>query len=455
VAPPDITSSLVTLITDAVPDDAAVARARLLLYDYLGVALRGVDTDSARATLAAMAKEPRGPVNLLGVTERAVPRDAAIVNGVSAHSLELDDTHEPSSSHPGTVVWTTLLAAADQSPVRLGGMLDAAVVGYQAMTTVGEVLGAAEMYSRGLHPTAICGVYGGIAAVARMRGLDASTIRRAFGVALSLAAGSLAFLTDGAWTKRLHSGLAASNALLAVDLACNGFSAPYDAFGDANGALRLYTTDRTETDGILARAFDLNSVAETSIKFHPCCRYMHGVMDLLANYHDEAPPLDEIESISCGVLTAGVALVGEPVNRKRLVANTVDAQFSMPFGAALALVTGGSTLEDFLKAAQLAPQLQPWMDRVRVYTAPHLDEDYPQAWRAEVIVQKVDGSRDVLETASFYGSPGSPALWSDLTRKCEHLIGPSRTRALNELVNEANDDRNFDVALVNASVAEL
>ena len=84
----------------------------------------------------------------------------------------------------------------------------------------------------------------------------------------------------------------------------------------------------------------LGAVHETSVKFHPCCRYMHGVMDLLAAYRTEGGRVEGIQRIDCGVLSAGTGLVGEPLARKRTVSNMVDAQFSMPFGAALSATCG-------------------------------------------------------------------------------------------------------------------
>src|SRR5262249_59615034 len=98
--------------------------------------------------------------------------------------------------------------------------------GYQVMASLGELLGPAELYRQGLHPTAVCGVFGATAAVGRLAGLDTGALRSAFGIALSLSAGSMAYLSDGAWTKRFHSGSAAAGGILAAELAAGGFSGP-------------------------------------------------------------------------------------------------------------------------------------------------------------------------------------------------------------------------------------
>src|SRR5262249_52055097 len=155
-----MTSALTELVAAARPGPAERDRARLLLADYLAVAGAGAEADSARVARDARLRRPPGPAPVLGPGRTAAVRDAALVNGIAAHSIELDDTHEPSSSHPGTVVWTALLAAGVSFPATTGAVLDGAVAGYQAMASLGELLGPAELYRQGVHPTAVCGVFG-------------------------------------------------------------------------------------------------------------------------------------------------------------------------------------------------------------------------------------------------------------------------------------------------------
>jgi len=107
-----VTPALAELAVAARPGPAERDRARLLLADYLAVAGTGAGADSARVARDALLPRSAGPAPVLGTGQTAAVRDAALVNGISAHSIELDDTHEPSSSHPGTVIWTALLAAA-------------------------------------------------------------------------------------------------------------------------------------------------------------------------------------------------------------------------------------------------------------------------------------------------------------------------------------------------------
>jgi 2-methylcitrate dehydratase PrpD len=455
-----VTPALAELALAARPGPAERDRARLLLADYLAVAGTGAGGDSARVARDALLPRSAGPAAVLGTGQTAAVRDAALVNGISAHSIELDDTHEPSSSHPGTVIWTALLAAtADAAgpsgaPVTTAAVLDSAVAGYQVMASLGELLGPAELYQQGLHPTAVCGVFGATTAAGRLAGLDTGALRSAFGIALSLSAGSMAYLSDGAWTKRFHSGSAAAGGILAAELAAGGFTGPADAFGDPYGLMHIYGGIRPEArvEAVLTHAAGLPAVHETSVKFHPCCRYMHGVMDLLAAYRGEGGRAEGLTRIDCGVLSGGMGLVGEPADRKRAVANMVDAQFSMPFGAALTLSRGSSSLADFQQAGRLAAELQPLMDLTWMHTSAELDAAYPARWGAEVTLSFTDGETVELRTPAFRGSPGWPAGRPEIEAKAAGLLGQAAADRLFAAADALGDGDRFDPARLAAAV---
>ncbi len=337
----------------------------------------------------------------------------------------------------------------------MAAVLDSAVAGYQVMASLGELLGPAELYQQGLHPTAVCGVFGAAAAAGRLAGLDAGAMRAAFGIALSMAAGSMAYLSEGAWTKRFHSGSAAAGGILAADLAAGGFTGPADAFGDAYGLTHIYGGARPpeRVQEVLAHAAALPAIHETAVKLHPCCRYMHGVMDLLAAYRSEGGRTDGLTGIDCGVLSGGMGLVGEPAERKRVVTNMVDAQFSMPFGAALTLARGASSLADFQNAAQVARDLQPLMDVTRMHTSPALDAAYPAQWGAEVTLSFADGETVDLRTAAFRGSPGWPVGRPEVLAKASGLLGEDAAGRLFAAVDALGDDDPLDALHLAALLA--
>jgi 2-methylcitrate dehydratase PrpD len=253
----------------------------------------------------------------------------------------------------------------------------------------------------------------------------------ALGIAASLAGGTLAFLDDGGWTKRLHAGLAAAHGIRAAELARQGFRGPERSLDGRFGMLWAFAGK----DGEAAARTPLppagSGIAETSVKLYPCCRYMHGTLDLLLALRAEGEvDLDAIERIECGVLSAGFALVAAPASEKVAVHNEVEAQFSLPYAAALALTHNEASLESFQRAAEFAPSLRPLMARVECVTSPALDNEFPGRWGAAVRVEFADGSRIERSTPHTRGSPAAPVGWSEIELKMSGLIGADEATAL-------------------------
>jgi len=421
---------------------------RLLLLDYHAIAGGGFQRDSAVAARAAVAVATEAsdffPAALHGVDGAgssgfATVEDAALVNGITAHGLELDDTFEEASLHPGVVIFPAVLALGSTRQSLTGETLQAAIVGYDVMCSVGVLLGARESYGRGFHPTGVAGCVGAAAAAARLLGLTEGQAAHALGLAANMAAGSLEFLADGSWTKRLNAGHAAATGIRAARLAAAGFSAPATAIEGRDGFLVQYGAG-VVTGRELKLEFG-RSAWDTSIKFYPCCRYMHGNIDLLRDIHEENPRLgiDDIESIRVGVIQAGASLVSEPAARKLVVNTPVDAQFNMPFGAAVALATGRATVDQFDDAPAVAADLMPWMQKVECYRSDRLEAAFPARWQAEVQVVLRDGTVIEKTEDSFRGAPGDRASWADIVQKAQALLGEAAAEALAASVAELGD----------------
>lgn len=393
---------------------------RLLHLDYLAVTVGGHDRASAAAIRRATP-----------LAEQSEEHDA-LLNGTIAHGLELDDTFEEGSLHPGVVIFPALFAVAKREGSTHGELLTAAAVGYEVMCRVGVLVGAGESYGRGFHPTGVSGAVGAAAAVARLLHLDEKAATDAVAIGANIAAGSLEFLSDGSWTKRLNAGQAAANGIRAARLAQVGFDAPHTAFEGTNGFLYQYGRGTVEGREL---NLELGSAAlATSIKFYPCCRYMHGNIDLLRDIHRDNPGLDPatIAAIDVAVIKAGARLVSEPPERKLEVTSAVDAQFNMPFGAALAITTGEATVADFDNAPEVAAGLADTIKKVHCYTDDEIEAAYPARWQARVTVKFTDGREISRFSDAFVGSADKRATWEQIEDKAASLVGESVARELAE-----------------------
>src|SRR5205807_939375 len=139
-------------------------------------------------------------------TSGYTPPGAAMLNGTLAHSLDFDDTHAAASLHASAPIVPAAFAAAEMMGADGRNLIAAIVAGYETQIRLSLALDPAKHYDRGFHPTATCGAFGAAAAASRLMRLDAGKCTNAFGIVLSMAAGSMQFLVNGAWTKRSHVG---------------------------------------------------------------------------------------------------------------------------------------------------------------------------------------------------------------------------------------------------------
>lgn len=403
-------------------------RVRYLLLDHLAVTLRGSLLPSSVAAyqmLSAM-YENRGDdgAAILGRQERAEAAWAALVNGIAAHGLEMDDVENRSSLHPGVVVFPAVLALAEQLGTAVTDFYAAVVAGYEVTLRVGAALNPAAAYERGFHPTAICGTLGAAAASARLLGLSPEQTNMALGIAGSMAAGSMAYLHDGAWTKRLHPGWASHAGIMAARLAAAGFSGPTAILESRYGFLAAYSS--ASDIGKLQRSTgDHFAIMDVSLKPYACCRYMHGPIDCLLEIRRlHAPDPMSIKRIECGVLTGGRGLIADPIEQKQQADNIVDAQFSMPYGAAVALLSGQAGLSVFTEEELHNPAVRALMQKVSCYSSAALDDYYPAEWRAAASVHMLDDSHYSATVRYPLGDPHNPLSWEQLEARFHELVTP-------------------------------
>ena len=385
----ELAEEVVGLRTAALPAQV-LGRAADLLLDFLGVALGGAGEESSlvlRRGLGRLAL--RGDSVVLGADERLPAPQAALANGAAAHALEMDDTHQGGSIHLGAAVFPAALAAAQLAEASGDALLRAAVGGYEVSARLAMALQPAEHYARGFHPTGTCGAFGAAVAAGMLFDLDAGGLCRALGIAGSQASGSMEFLADGAWTKRLHPGWSASAGLHAAALAAGGFRAPATIIEGRFGFLHAYSGAALAAPLVPSGTFE---IMRTGVKPHACCRYMQAPIDAtlaLRAAHGIEPAA--VERVDVGLVAAGFPIVCEPVEQKRRPRSVVDEQFSLPFGIAVALARGAASPAEFVRETLDDPQVARLMDRVTAVRDPALDADYPRVWPSWVRITLQDG----------------------------------------------------------------
>ena len=259
--------------------DTAIRRATESILDVIGCMLLGADHPDTQRALRSVQAWGAGDACVVGMSQRLAPPWAALVNGVSAHTFDLDDWDELANSHPSAVLVPALLGACAETPCPGVDLLDAYLVGVEVVARVGDAVNM-HHYNLGWHSTATLGGLAAAAACARLKGLDAERAANALSLSTSMSTGYISqFGTSG---KPLHAGLAAKAGLLACALADNGATGQRDALdGEVSFSSLLVPDAETRFDTALGKLGDPWYMDERGLvlKIYPACGYNHRAID--------------------------------------------------------------------------------------------------------------------------------------------------------------------------------
>src|SRR5262249_37884895 len=367
-------------------------RAKHLMLDSVGIALASSKYPFAAVSLAAMAELGTGSAPVIGIGRRLAMRDAVLMNGILIHGLDFDDTHSRGIIHATSSSFPCALALADRDEKDGKALLTAYVVAMETSTRLGAVAKGG-FHQVGFHPTGLIGAFGCTLAAARLLGLDAERATMAQGVTLSMASGSMEFLEDGSWTKRVHPGWAGVVGITAATLAKHGFVGPRGAYDGRFGLFASHLgkyfeqADLSLATESLGRSWQINEVA---VKPIPACHFTHAAADAAAALRDaHGLALNDINRVRVLVPQEVVKTICEPVANKKNPANSYDAQFSLPYIVATGLAKGRFTLAELEEDAL--------NDRTVLDLAGRVDYEidqgstFPRHYTGEVIVETADG----------------------------------------------------------------
>ncbi|HMK51387.1 MAG TPA: MmgE/PrpD family protein [Thermodesulfobacteriota bacterium] len=419
--------------------EEVVDRVKYFFLDFIGVACRGSQENSSR-TMYHLVEElghARQGGTIIGTRGRASFIYAALANGTSAHAIEMDDVNNEASLHPGVVVFPAALATSEMVGGAGKKFIEAVVLGYEVMIRLGRALGPQNSYKRGFHPTGTCGFFGSSVAVSKIMGLKREGMISAMGIAGSQAAGSMEYLAQGAWTKRFHAGWAALGGMVAAQLARKGFKGPSSIIEGRDGFLHSYS-DGADQSKVLEGIGTQHEILRTSIKPHACCRYMQPPIDAILKIvkeNDLSP--EKVEKVRVGILSAGARLIAEPLEEKYTPQSIVDAQFSMPFGAAVAILYRKAGLDEFQLSKIRSEEVKRMMRRVECVKDPDLEKTFPKQWCATAEIFTKDGKRYFTRVEYCKGDPENPLSWDELIEKFHDLSSGFWTRDRRSKIVEA------------------
>jgi 2-methylcitrate dehydratase PrpD len=260
------------------------------------------------------------------------------------------------------------------------------------------------------------------------------------GIALSLAAGSLQFLEDGSWTKRLHPGWAAACGITAAALAADDIPAPRAAYEGRYGLYRTHLApvglagcDFSLATAALGSRWELENVA---VKPFPACHLLHACVDAAIALHQEGLDADEVAAVRASVPMEAIPAVCEPLAAKRRPKTDYEAKFSLPYAVASALARGRLGLAELSPQALSEPRIVRLMDKVEY--APYQNADYPRYYSGEVAVALHDGRRFSHRVAVNRGNPERALANAEVEAKffdnCARTLEEAAARQIRDLV---------------------
>jgi 2-methylcitrate dehydratase PrpD len=394
--------------------------AARVIADTVGVIVAGTTGDLAGPLRSYVGQHVgRGDARIL-TWDLPVPSEvAAFANGTLGHALDFDDVVSVIPAHPSAIVVAALLAAEPGGSLSGAQLTEAYIVGVEVAAKVGQAIGLGH-YNRGWHATGTIGIFGAIAALAKLLRLDESETRRAIGIGTSLASGLQC--NFGTMTKPSHSGWAARSALVAVELARTGWTSNETALEGKGGFFDVYGTEQSSPASIALSLGNPYVFADpgVALKRYPCCYAVHRAVDGLRDLLGGPRTIGEIAEIRCSVPPTSL----RPLLYPRPVTG-LEGKFSMEYALAATTLDGSLDLQSFADPQVLRPEVAELYQRITVVEDKRctVGDGTVRTVSAgtigfvEVTVGFADGSS---KTATVYKPKGSPVLpldWADIRAK--------------------------------------
>ena len=401
--------------------DAVDHEAHRTFLNWLGCAVGAAHHEAADAALAAVQMlQPAPQASVLGRAERVDIASAALVNGITSHTFDFDDTHLKTIIHPAGPVASAVLALAELNGASGRAVLDALVLGIDVACRLGNTV-YPEHYDRGWHITGTTGMFGAAAGCARLLGLDADKTAMALGIAASQPIGLREQF--GTMTKPFHPGAAARAGLMAALMAQHGYTASPKAIEAPRGWAQVVSTKCkwNEVTDELGQRFEISF---NSYKPFACGIVIHPSIDACVQLRERGIAPEQIERIELKVHSLVLELTG-----KKEPADGLQGKFSVYHGCAAGLLFGRAAEDEFADAIVTRADVAALRRKVVATVDDSIDEA-----SADVTAVLTDGRREHVFVEHAIGSLQRPMSDADLERKFHGLsdavLGAARTSEL-------------------------
>src|SRR5262245_11900917 len=399
-----------------IPQPVRHEAARSFL-NWVGCAVGASCHETVERALAALG-EFSGPreATVLGRGDRLDIMLTALMNGMTSHTFDFDDTHLKTVIHPSGPVASAILALAERAPVKGDAFLHAFILGVEAECRIGNAVYPSH-YDVGWHITGTAGVFGAAAAAGRLLGLNEQQMVWALGIAATQYSGLREMF--GSMVKPRHPGSAARNGLLAALLASKNFTSAEQGIEGRRGFANVLATARNyeEIAGKLGETWEITL---NTYKPFACGIVEHPAIDgciQLRNEHKLRP--EEIESVSLKVHPLWLELTG-----KKTPATGLEGKFSVYHSSAVAVIYGAAGEAQYSDEVVRDRKVIALRDRVTAAVEPGMHED-----QVRIAIKLKSGKTLEKYIEHAVGSIDRPLSDGDLEAKFRGLAGGILSKA--------------------------
>ncbi|MBI4333561.1 MAG: MmgE/PrpD family protein [Chloroflexi bacterium] len=408
----------------------AVEAARMSILETLGALIAGATAEGCREVVGLVRGWGGKPESTVLVHGDKVPaHNAALAGATMARALEIDDAAEK-GMHPSAASVPAALAVAE----RRGGVSGKELI---AAIAAGEDLAirlnlATTPYAEGkISRVGTCMPLGVAAITAKLLGLDKTGMWNALGIAYAQSAGNFQSIVDGALAERVTQGFAASAGIVSAELAQTGISGPRNILQGIHGFFKMFSRDQGDLKVLMAGLGQEYMGTQTHRKRYPSCGCTLSCTDAimeLRREHGIRP--DDVDGVLVTVSRHMYTTGGPPFQ----VRNNpqIDAQFSIPYTVANALLRGKPRLEHFTPASVQEEEVLALSGRVRCVASDEELKRRAGLYCSTVVeVRMKNGTKHSQFTRSAVGSPpGRPLTYAEVLEKFNDCIAYARIPSL-------------------------
>lgn len=346
---------------------SVVDTAKKLFMDFLAVSIAGFHRGPlAKVLYEEYWKKSSLPEStIIGSDNHKMSAiDAALMNGVSGHSLDLDDGHREAKGHPGVTVIPAVLALTERENLTGKDLILAMVVGYEIFIRLGKAANP-YLFNKGFHTTGICGTLAAAAGTSKLLSLNSQQVESSLGIAGTQCSGLLSVTHTGQMIKPLNAGKAAQSGLLSSLLAARGAKGSENIIECEDGFLQAFAEKSDSIKKITDNLGEDFAINKCYIKLYPSCRHTHAAIDAaldLKRKYGNNLNVKTIDSIEITTYPAAIKLT----KKDSMPTDEAGTRFNIGFAVCLALIEGKAGIDDFSEKSIKNQRIAELFKRVKI-----------------------------------------------------------------------------------------